>query len=183
MAKSKLITLTQLKNELTEFSKDDLIALVTDIAKNCPKAKELLTVKFATAGSEADLLQQYKDKIKHEFFPKRGMGRPTLSKAKKAITDFKMISQNKILHIDIMLHYVETMVEFGAGIDMNESFYSSAENVYGQVVKAVNTAGEAVYKNFADRLYWCADNASDGWGFGDSMQEIYSDLEWVEDDE
>ena len=183
MAKSKLITLTQLKCELMKLSNDELISLVTDIAKNCTKAKEILTIKFVSAGSAEELLEQYKEKIKHEFFPKRGFGRPTISKAKKAITDFKVISQDKTLHIDIMLYYVENCVEFGADIDMNESFYSSAESVYAQVIKAVNGAGEAIYIKFVDRLKKVADSASHGWGFHDCMQEMYSNLKWVKEDE
>ena len=173
---SKLIGLTQLKNELQSLSKEELISLFIDVAKSCPKAKEFLTAKFAGNGSVEEILEQCKAKIRNEFFPKRGMRPPTLSKAKKAISDFKSVSTDKTMAIDIMLFYVECNVELGADIDMYEAYYSSAESVYEQVIKAVNAGGDAMYAKFADRLKRVCDMACQGWGHQDSMREIYSDL-------
>jgi len=184
MTKSKLISLNQLKSELAGFSQDELISLVTDMAKNCPQAKEFLTIKFADKDSVEEILEQYKQKVQNEFFPKRGFGRLNLREAKKAISDFKKISKDKIMEIDIMVFYVENCVEFTAEFgDINEKFYNSAESIYGQIIKTVNSCDKTVFDQFAERLKWVADNACKGWGFQDSMKDMYYELHWVNDDE
>lgn len=58
------------------------------------------------------LLIPYKNIITHEFFPNRGFGKARLSVAKKAISDFKKLSDFPLNNADIMLHYVENGVQF-----------------------------------------------------------------------
>ena len=180
MAKEKLLTNTQLKNAIKDFENDELIKLITDISQACPQAKEFLTVKFTDTESINGVLEKYKQKIEHEFYPKRGFGRLNLKEAKKAISDFKKICPKKEMVIDIMLFYVENCVEFTADYgDINEAFYSSAVSVFGQVVKEINSCDIEVYKIFANRLKSAADNACQGWGFQDEMKDLYSEIYWA----
>ena len=184
MAKEKLLTNTQLKSVLKDFKNDELIKLITDISQACPQAKEFLTVKFTGIENAHGVLGKYKQKIEHEFYPKRGFGRLNLREAKKAITDFKKICSNKEMVIDIMLFYVENCVEFTAEYgDINESFYNSAISVYGQVVKEINSGDIGLFGVFAERLKSAADNACEGWGFYDEMIDLYYQIDWVEDNE
>lgn len=182
MAKGKLITIAQLKSELQNYANDELVTLITDISKACPQAKEFLTVRFACEENIFEVLESYKQKVKNEFFPKRGFGKLNLRTAKKAISDFKKINPDKALLIDIMLFYVENCVEFTAEYgDINEAFYISAESMFEQVVKAVNSAGQPLYEQFADRLLWVVENACEGWAFKDSLMDLYCDLKWLDD--
>jgi hypothetical protein len=43
-----------------------------------------------------ELYRKSKYKIEHEFFPERGFGKLKLSQAKKAITDFKKLSNDDV---------------------------------------------------------------------------------------
>ena len=157
---------------------------MADIAKHCPQAKEFLTAKFADNKAIKEILENYKQKVEKEFFPTRGFGRLNLKEAKKAISDFKKLTSDPLLTIDIMLFYVENCVSFTAEFgDINESFYIGAENMFEQVVKAVNTAGQSVYEHFSDRLVWVAGNACDGWGFRESIYDIFLQLLWVDEEE
>ena len=184
MAKEKLISITLLKKVLQDLSQAELISLITETAQSCPQAKEFLTVKFAAKENIAEVLQNYKDKVEHEFFPKRGLGRLNLREARKAISDFKKICQDKAMIVDIMLFYVENCVRFTDEYgDINESFYTSAENVYEQVVKEINHGGEALYNQFANRLKSTADGACDGWGFYDDMMDLYLQIDFINHDE
>jgi len=181
MAKEKLLTNTQLKNALKDYKKDELIKLITDISQACPQAKEFLTVKFTDLENVNRLLEKYKQKIEHEFFPKRGFGRLNLQEAKKAISDFKKICPNKEMIIDIMLFYVENCVEFTATYgDINEAFYNSAISVYGQAVKEINSGDIDLVEVFAARLKSTADNACEGWGFHDEMMDLYYQIARIE---
>lgn len=181
MAKEKLITNAQLKKSLQDYTQYELISLIANISQTCPQAREFLTVKFTGQENIQELLKKYKQKVENEFFPKRGMGRLNLREAKKAISDFKKICQDKAMCIDIALFYVENCVEFTDQYgDINEAFYASAVSVYGQVVKELNSSSGSLYKLFADRLKAAAANACEGWGFQDEMMGLYYEIMWVD---
>jgi hypothetical protein len=180
MAKEKLITNAQLKKRLNDLERDEYIYLITEIAQSCPQAREYLTVKFADNENINEILEKYKEKVEHEFFPKRGYGRLNLREAKKAISDFKKICSDKSMAIDLMLFYVENCVKFTDSYgDINESFYNSAISVYSQAIKEINSGDAELYDIFADRLKSVAENACHGWGFYDDMIDLYHEIVWL----
>ena len=180
MAKEKLITAAQLKKSLLNNSVDELIELILELAKNCPQAKEFLTIKLSAREFAIEILEKYKQKVKHEFYPKRGFGRLNLSEAKKAISDFRKICPNKIMSIDIMLFYVENCVEFTSDFgDINEAFYNSAASVFAELVKEINSCDEEMYDIFAERIESVVANAIEGWGFKDELSGIYYEIAWI----
>ena len=75
------------------------------------EVKQYYTIKLDTQGAQR-VLETYKNIITHEFFPNRGLGKARLSIAKKAISDFKKLSDSPMCNADIMLHYVENGVQF-----------------------------------------------------------------------
>jgi hypothetical protein len=82
--------------------------------------------------------------------------------------------------VDIMLFYVENCVRFTNDYgDINESFYSSACNMYAAVIKEINHGDAALYRVFAERLRTAAENACDGWAFRDNMIDMYYQIEWI----
>lgn len=184
MAKDKLITITQIKKSLQDFTRDEFVELITDIAQTCPQAREFLTVKLSSRENANEVLKKYKQKVESEFFPKRGFGGLNLREAKKAISDFRRICKDKAMGIDIMLFYVESCVEFTDQFgDINESFYNSAISVYGTVIKEINSGDVELYRLFADRLKSAAENACEGWGFQDEMMDLYYQIDWLEEHE
>lgn len=184
MSKDKLITNTQIKKLLQEFSNGELITLITDITGACPQAQEFLTVKFPSGDNLSGVLDKYKQKVEYEFYPKRGFGRLNLREAKKAISDFKKLCNDKAMVIDLMLFYVENCVAFTNDFgDINENFYNSACSVYGSVVKEINSGDITLYEIFADRLKKAARNACEGWGFQDEMMDLYINIAWLNEDD
>jgi hypothetical protein len=152
--------------------------------QSCPQAKEFLTVKFSTREFALELLEKYKQKVEHEFYPKRGFGRLNLREAKKAISNFRKICTDKLMGIDIMLFYVENCVEFTNDFgDISETFYNSAASVFASAVKEINSCDKSVYDNFADRLSAIIGSACQGWGFQDELSDIYYELHWVHDED
>ena len=59
---AKLISVTQLKSVLKGMDALQLAQLIADISKNCPQAREYLTVKFASADDAVAVLETYKKK-------------------------------------------------------------------------------------------------------------------------
>ena len=181
MEKNKLITNAQLKKRISELERDEYIYIITEIAQACPKAREFLTVKFSDGENINEILEKYKQRVAHEFFPKRGFGRLNLREAKNAISDFKKICSDKAMAIDLMLYYVENCVKFTDEYgDINESFYNSALSVYSQVIKEINSGDIELYNVFADRLKSAAKDAYHGWGFYDEMTALYDEIIWLD---
>ena len=176
MAKITLITNSQIKKTVKNYEKDEFIDLLLDVVQACPQAREFLTMKFTD--NQSDILEKYKQKVRCEFYPASGFGRLNLREAKKAMSDFKKLSTNKNMVIDLMLYYVECCVEFTNEYgDINEAFYYSAVSVYSQAVNEVNILGASAYERFAKRLEAVVNDTSGiGWGFHDNLHDIYYEL-------
>ncbi len=116
---------------------------------------------------------KFRKTIEYEFFPARGFGKARLAIAKKAITEFKRVSQTPDSLADIMLFYVEQGVmftnEYG---DINEPFYASMETMYEKTIELINQ--HKLHNIFQVRCQKVVKDTSDmGWGFHDTLQDIY----------
>jgi hypothetical protein len=181
----KLITDTKLKKALSDCSADDLTELILELSAKIKPVKELLTVKFGETASEKELCEKYKKVIENEFFPnRREPGRGNIKIAKAAIKEFRQVSVSRALYVDILLFYVEQCVNYTNDYgDIDEPFYNSAERVFEQAVDEINRSGYELYDKFSGRFRWILDNTRHiGWGFADTMEEIYYELRFLEDE-
>jgi hypothetical protein len=182
MAKEKLITTSQLKKVLKDYTKEELIVLVTEVSASSSQAKEYLTVKFASQEDIITIQDKYKQKITNEFFPKSGFGKLNLKVAKGAIADFKKICSDKALILDLMLVYVENSVEFTATYgDIDSAFYNSAYKVFEHAVDEINNADEAFFLKFANRLETIVETAIQGWNFQGDLEDLYETIPFLHD--
>ena len=118
--------------------------------------------------------------MRHEFFPDRGFGRCSLSKAKEVIRSFGHVCKEPALYLDLQLYFVKCGIEFtNAYGDIDERFYSSMEGMYCDVVDTLNRLGdEALTSRFRDRLKAAVDDSENiGWGFYDELYDDYGMLE------
>ena len=160
-----------LKRILSERSKQELLTEVTTLFLKFPQVKEYYTLQLCSDGQE-EILNKYKEKIRNEFFPKQGYGKARLSIAKKSISDFKKISQEPLLTIDLMLFYVDQGVEYTASYgDIDGPFYLSMEKMYLNALKLAYQSKLLVA--FEKKSNHIAQNACEGWGFKDQLSEIY----------
>ncbi|WLE95471.1 MAG: DUF6155 family protein [Candidatus Electrothrix communis] len=167
----KNITISKLKKELSGKSEKELIDEIVNLFKKIPQVKEYYTVAFSAEG-EKHVQEKYKDIITHEFFPKRGYGKARLSVAKKAINDFKKISDKPHLLIDIMLHYVEEGVNYTAQYgDINAPFYSSMCSMFNDAMRLAEKHDSL--SPFQKKCEKIVSEACDGWGFKDELSFIY----------
>lgn len=171
--------INELKKHLNDASKEELTQQIVELFKKNDFVKDYYKLKYNAEYSSAVLTKQ-KEVIKNEFFPKRGYGKARLSVAKKSISEFKKLSNDKEQIAEIMLYYVEMGVEFTNDYgDISESFYMSMEGMFEQVVKFI--VKEKLEKMFVDR---CSDVVKDtngiGWGFHDGLSEIFH--EYISDE-
>ncbi len=163
---------SDLKRNLKGSSKEELIKEIVELFKKNGFVKDYYILKY-DAESNSSVLDKHKDIVENEFFPKRGYGKARLSVAKKSITEFKKLSQDKIQLAELMVFYVEMGVKFtNCYGDIDESFYLNMESMYDQVVKFIISA--SLEDMFNQRcLEIVNDTAGMGWGFHDQLREIY----------
>jgi Family of unknown function (DUF6155) len=171
----KKLTLRELKLYLKNKSPDDLVNDIATLFTKFDAVKEYYTMQLGGSYSP-QLLDQYKSIIRHEFFPSRGYGDARLSVARKAVSDYKKVSDSREGLIDLMLFYVEMGVKYTNQYgDINEAFYSSMERMYDRATKQI--AENKLHNRFQQRcLRIVSDTSGIGWGFHDTLSEIYDEV-------
>ena len=100
-----------------------------------------------------------------------------LEDAKKAISDYKTITNDKTGYLDLMLTYVEQGVLFvNTYGDIKENAYDSMQGVFDKFLAYLKKEKDTVlFGNFKDRIEELKVSVSDiGYGFGD---EVSYDIE------
>jgi hypothetical protein len=166
------VTLNRLKQYLRDCSQEELITDVTELFKRFPSVKDYYQVKLYPQ-AQTEVLNKYKKTIEDEFFPGRGFGKARLSIAKKAISDYRKVCNNKIDTIDIMLFYVEQGVKFTLAYgDIDEAFYNSMEGMYEKALIAMNELNvKSVFEQRSKKIV--TDTSGIGWGFHDTLSDIF----------
>ena len=168
------INLTTLKKHLKTRSQAELIADIAELYKRFQPVKDYYQIQLYPQ-DENQVAAKYKKIIEDEFFPARGFGRARLSGAKKAITEYKKVNKTIVGLIDIMLFYVEQGVKFtDAYGDIDEPFYISMETMYEKAVsEIIKHRQKDTFQKRCDKIV--LDTTEMGWGFHDTLSEIYED--------
>ena len=168
------INLTVLKKHLKTRSQSELIADIAELYKRFQPVKDYYQIQLCPQ-DEQKVVAKYKKIIEDQFLPARGYGRAKLSVAKKAITEYKKVNRTIVGLIDIMLFYVEQGVKFtDAYGDIDEPFYISMETMYEKAIKEMIKHREQ--DAFQKRCLKIVNDTSEmGWGFHDTLSEIYED--------
>jgi hypothetical protein len=170
------LSLAELKKRLSSKANAELVEEIAQLYKTFPPVKEYY--QSTLLGDDSAILKKYKEIINGEFLM-RGNRCPKmrLSVARKAVMDFKKISNSSQSIADIMITYVEAGVicsnEFGG---INEPFYNSMESMYETALKYV--VKEHLFADFDDRLIAIVeDTRGMGWGFHDQLSYLYEAYE------
>ena len=102
------MTKAQLKKHLQKLPKEQVIEVILELYDARKEAKEYLD--FYTNPNEDAKLEEYKQIIFNEFYPKRGEPKCRFSVCKKAISDFTKLKPSPSCIADLMLFYIETGV-------------------------------------------------------------------------
>jgi hypothetical protein len=170
----KKFTITLLKKQLSEKSKEDLIKEIATLCQTFPQVKEY----YQAQGDDIqELLKKYKAIIEKEFIEgkTRGLPKARFAVARKAVNDFKKLTDNVELVADITLTYVESVSWFNSqyGPD-SEEFYTKPENMFEDVLALIEQHN--LLGKFEKRAYNLVATACDGWGHQDSLRERYENV-------
>ena len=165
--------LLELKKELKNLEKDEIIELIAELYKKNTSVKEYLD--YWAKPNEKELFNKYKDKVFEAFYPKRGFALK-LKDGKKAISDFKKLKPSEELIADLTLFYVETGVSFTNDYgDISEGFYSSLETTFLSALTIMRKIN--LLKKFENRAAKIVnDTRNIGWGFHDYLSDVYNEF-------
>jgi len=171
MSEKKSSGWQNIRQQLNEWTKSALIALVKDLYDASPDNRDFLQARFQAEANVGTALEKYRHKIVEQFFPARGFGKLKLGEARKAIRDYRKATGNLAGTIDLMLTYVENGTEFTHEFgDINESFYNSLESVLNEMAELLLGEGSELYPQFRERVQHLTVHADHiGWGYGDSL--------------
>lgn len=167
------IGIRDIRTYLCSKSPGELIDEVILLTKTFPKVK-YYQVKLSPKG-ESQAFERYKKIIRDEFFPARGFGKLRLTNIRRAISDYKRMSDSPERRVELLLYFVEQGAEFISEYgDINENFYESMESAYEKACKLVTSRGSQ--KKWKDRFHEMV-RATDGtgYGFGDSIISIFEE--------
>jgi hypothetical protein len=172
MSKTEL-NLTSLKQYLKTRSHEELVTDISELFKKFELVKAYYQIKLYPE-DETAVISKYKKIIENEFFPSRGYGKAKLAVAKKAITDYKRVSENPVNIADIMIFYVEQGVKFTKAYgDIDENFYISMENMYEKGIDwIIKYKLQNIFRERCQQIV--KDTNGMGWGFHDGLKGIYS---------
>ena len=164
--------ITELRNQITLLSRNDLEALLLQIYRKNSECKELIEAKVDPE-LEARAFEKYKKQIISEFFPDRGFGRLRYSVMRKALKNFKDISVNHKLIAELMMIHVEKGVEFtNAYGDIDDRFYDNIAGMYAKVLRYI--AEHNLHTIFRQRCREVVEQTEGmGWGFHDGLGDLY----------
>lgn len=167
-------SVTELKKQLSSKTKDELIK---DMAKICQKYPQVREYYMAQHGDARELLIKYKTIIENEFIEGKTRGFPQgrLSIARKALTDFKKLTKDPAMVIDLMLTYTASVSWFSSAYGPDEErYYKNPENMFEAALKLISQ--HHLEDQFRDQAVAIVKNACDGWGHQDSLLERYEDV-------
>lgn len=155
--------------------KRDLIEEIKTLHRKFKPVREYYAIHLHPQNSK-DILERYKKILSEQFYPTRyGLPKLQYSVARKAVRDFKAVSNNPMLTIDLQLTYVEygilCTLEYG---DMDERFYDSMSSMLRKTLREIEKL-EAL-PIFQKRCKGILKKTKDiGWGFGDEVSDLYFD--------
>src|SRR6266446_3572343 len=157
---------------LAQQSAPELLQLMRDVYALRPENKDFIHARVL---STAETLQPYKAIIRESLYPDGTYDEPIqLTRAQKAISDYKKATKNARGTLELMVYYVECgtqcTVDFG---DIDAWFYESLESMFAQVIQTLQKSEHDTIERFLPRLKAIVSQARGiGWGYYDELSAM-----------
>lgn len=178
MAKSKTTSSTpkwsDVKTGLADFDRAGLLSLVQDLYGASKDNKAFLHARLNLGD---DPLEPYRDVITRWINPPDYRSPISVSKAKKAISDYKKAVGHPDGLAELTVFYCEEVFDFLAGCGMDdEGYFGSLVRMFEQALKYVHALPEARQAAFLKRLDRVRQSGQNvGWGVGDDFNYCWSE--------
>ena len=181
-----MLTASQIKRQLDELPKDQIVELFYDLVKTNQACREFLSLKLEGESALLEKLEACKEQIYKEFYPKRGFGKLRVAKVKEIFADMKRAGKGTIWPFELMVYFCEVAVAYiRAEDDIFESMGDLFTDTYESVIQTLNKEKTPeVYEKYQDRIKAIVDTPGcHCWGIHDSLADSYSELKWANHDE
>jgi Zn-dependent M16 (insulinase) family peptidase len=151
------MALKELKKELNQMDKTEIIKLISEMYKKIPDAKNYLDI-FAT-GEIKQLTEKYKKEIEKYIYPN---GRNMDLRETEARKIIRTVRKMKIteLNVELELHYVSCCIEviedFGY---WNENYYIALEKMFDNAINGIYKLG--IEEKYKERIKILSNKASE----------------------
>lgn len=166
---------SDVKSQLADFDRTGLLGLVQDLYATSKDNKTFLHARF---GLGDDPLEPYKDVIIRWINPPDYRNPISVSKAKKAISDYKKALGQPEGLAELTVFYCEEVFDFltGCGMD-DEGFYDALVRMFEQSLKYVRALPRTQQAALLARLDRVRQKGqSVGWGVGDDFDHFWSEV-------
>ena len=180
MKKGSDLKWSDLKKSLQKADERELINIIRDLYRYSEDNRRYLLARCIDREEAAGVMEEYREIIKNEFFPKKGYGELRYSVAEKAISDYSEASGDFAGKMELMLTYVENGVKYTKEYgDIDEEFYDKIYEMLEQFRALLKTPeGKPLYTGFKQRLLKVRDDSEEiAWGFGDAVDILVDDIE------
>lgn len=171
--KKKTASWSDLKAHLVGMEKDQLLALVKDLYGASKETQQFLHVRYAVGGS--DVLEPYKATITQWINPGDVRKPLSVSKAKKAITDYKKAVGDPQGLAELGVFYCEQVF---ASLDLctseDESFYDALCVMFAQALGHIQKLPQADRSPYIERMWQVRLKGNEiGWGVWDDFEQAW----------
>jgi hypothetical protein len=180
MKKGSDLKWSDLKKSLQKADEKELINIIRDLYRYSEDNRRYLLARCIDREEAAGVMEEYREIIKNEFFPKKGYGELLYSVAEKAISDYSEASGDFAGKMELMLTYVENGVKYTKEYgDIDEEFYDKIYEMLEQFRALLKTPeGKPLYTGFRERLLGIRANTKGiAWGFGDAVKILITNIE------
>ena len=165
---------SDVKTKLADFDRGGLLGLLHDLYAASKDNKVFLHARF---GLGDDPLEPYQDAIIRWINPPDFRAPISVSKAKKAISDYKKALGQPEGLAELTVFYCEEVFDFLAGCGMDdEGFYDALVRMFEQALTYVLALPKAQQATFLARLDRVRQLGQDvGWGVGSEFNHAWSE--------
>jgi hypothetical protein len=166
---------SDVKTKLADFDRVGLLGLVQDLYAASKDNQAFLSARFALGD---DVLKPYKATIDRWLWPDVFKNQDTsVSKAKKAISDYKKaIGQMEGL-AELMVFYCERAVGFSDDVGLqDEGYFDALVRMFEQALKVTHSLPEDIRPQFHGRMDAVRRTSHNfGYGVGDDMDDLLAE--------
>lgn len=160
---------------LSNKDKPELIELIADLYSLNTTNKNFIYTKYSLTNP----IELYKEIIRQSLYPDIGRNmRLSLSKAKKAISEYRKASNDPNGVIELMVYYVECGNQFTVDCgDVDEQFYYSIESMFTKIIEMLPQFDKTTVDSYLLRLENLVEKAKNvGWGYYDYLVDVLSQV-------
>lgn len=173
---------TDIRKILKDAPKEALLDIIKGLYNLTPQNKAFIRAQVFPGRQDTELLEKSRKQVIRAIYPETsGIPRgPRFGESRKIINAYRKATGDIAGTLDLMLLHVELGTEFTNDFgDIDEPFYNALETMLGNAIDLLfeSPNAEALYKQFSKRLDKLEHASSQiGWGYGDNVSIMISDL-------